>query len=107
MSQDNVDQLRIYQIRPGMMDEWLRLFHGTLINLHREAGIPVINAWRNPSKSQEFVWIRRFDSVESVLEQEGVFFSLPARVELGDVRGKFVETLEVRVLQNCFQGSGA
>lgn len=92
-------QLRIYTIRKDLMEEWLELFHGTLKRLHEEAGIPVEFAFRNAHSPREFVWARRFNSVESVQEQENAFFSLPERVELGDVRGKFVESLEVRVLE--------
>lgn len=92
-------QLRIYTIREGLMDEWTRLFHGTLKRLHDEAGVPVEFAFRNAHAPREFVWARRFDSVDSIPAQEDRFFSLPERVELGDVRGQFVESLEVRVLE--------
>lgn len=80
------------------MDEWLELFHGTLLRLHEEAGIPVVFAYRNTGMPDEFVWARTFLSEDSVEDQERVFFLLPERVALGDVRGAYVEELEVRVL---------
>jgi hypothetical protein len=94
-----VSQLRIYRIREGLMEEWLQLFHGKLVALHHEVGIPVPFASRNTADPDEFVWIRQFESVDSVERQENEFFSNPPRVALGDVRGKFVETFEVRVLE--------
>ncbi|MDI2098921.1 hypothetical protein [Ruicaihuangia caeni] len=94
-----VSQLRIYRIRQGLMDEWLELFHDKLVPLHHEVGIPVPFASRNTADPDEFVWIRQFESADSVERQENEFFSNPPRVALGDVRGKFVESLEVRVLE--------
>ncbi|GAA1706046.1 hypothetical protein GCM10009808_25030 [Microbacterium sediminicola] len=94
-----VSQLRIYRIREGLMDEWLDLFFGKLIDLHALVGIPVPAAWRNTTDPQEFVWIREFRSAETVEEQEREFFSTPERIALGDVRGTYVESLQVRVLE--------
>jgi hypothetical protein len=91
-----VSQLRIYKIREGLMDEWRELFFGTLMDIHRMVGINVTAAWQNTADPLEFVWIREFRSAESVEEQENEFFSTPERRALGDVRGKFVESLQVR-----------
>lgn len=93
-----VSQLRIYRIREGLMDAWLPFFFDTLVPLHTVVGIPVPCACVNPSDPNEFVWVRQFESVDSVEEQEAQFFGTPARVALGDVRGRWVESLEVRVL---------
>lgn len=94
-----VSQLRIYQIKPALIFEWLDLFFGTLIGLHELVGITVSAAWRNPAKPNEFVWIREFKSAESVEGQEREFFSTPQRLALGDVKGRYVEQFEVRVLK--------
>lgn len=94
-----VAQLRIYRIRDGLMDEWLQLFFGELLDCHALVDIPVTAAWRNPSDPAEFVWVREFEAVDTVEEQERAFFSTPRRKKLGDVRGTFVESLEVRVLE--------
>jgi len=93
-----VSQLRVYRIRPGLMADWLPFFHRTLVPLHHLVGIPVPAAWINIEDPDEFVWIRQFRSRESVAEQEREFFSTPARIALGDVRGRYVESLQVRLL---------
>jgi aspartate/glutamate racemase len=93
-----ISQLRIYRIRPGLMADWLPFFHKTLVPLHHLVGVPVPAAWINIEDPDEFVWIRQFRSRESVAEQERQFFSTDARVALGDVRGRYVESLQVRLL---------
>jgi aspartate/glutamate racemase len=93
-----VSQLRIYRIRPGLMADWLPFFSDVLVPLHTLAGIPVPAAWVNPADPDEFVWIRQFESTDSVEEQERQFFSTPARLALGDVRERWVESLQVRIL---------
>ncbi|MBA0053207.1 hypothetical protein E0L36_20715 [Streptomyces sp. AJS327] len=93
-----VSQLRIYRIRPGLMDAWLPFFHRTLVPLHHLVGITVPAAWTNPHDAEEFVWIRQFESLDTVTAQEEEFFSTPARVALGDVRGRYVASHEVRLL---------
>ena len=94
-----VSQLRTYRIRPGLMADWLPFFAEVLVPLHTLVGIPVPAAWVNPDDPDEFVWIRQFESAESVAEQEREFFSTPARLALGDVRARWVESLEVRILR--------
>jgi aspartate/glutamate racemase len=95
-----VSQLRIYRIRPGLMADWLPFFSEVLVPLHALVGIPVPAAWVNPDDPDEFVWIRQFESAESVAEQEQEFFSTPARLALGDVRSRWVESLQVRILRS-------
>ncbi|WP_405149803.1 aspartate/glutamate racemase family protein [Sphaerisporangium sp. NBC_01403] len=95
-----VAQLRIYRIRQGLMADWLPFFHKTLVPLHHVVGIRVPAAWVNVEDPDEFVWIREFDSVESIPQQENEFFSTAARSALGDVRERYVESLQVRVLDS-------
>jgi Asp/Glu/hydantoin racemase len=94
-----VTQLRIYRIREGLMADWLPFFHKTIVPLHHLVGVQVPAAWVNVEDPDEFVWIREFDSVESVTHQENEFFSTAARVALGDVRGRYVESAQIRMLR--------
>ncbi|SCL21774.1 NIPSNAP protein [Micromonospora pallida] len=100
-----ISQLRIYRIRPGLMADWLPFFHQTLVPLHHLVGIPVPAAWVNTEDPDEFVWIRQFRSRESVSDQERQFFSTAPRVALGDVRGRYVESLQVRLLTGTVSGA--
>ena len=93
-----ISQLRVYRIRPGLMADWLPFFHKTLVPLHHLVGIPVPAAWINTNDPNEFIWIRQFRSLESVAAQEHEFFSTDARMALGDVRGRYVESHHVRLL---------
>lgn len=99
MAKHDLDQLRIYRIREGLMEMWLEYFHRVIVPLHEAVGIPIAGPWRNTADENEFVWIRSFSADRSVEEQENRFFTFPARVALGDVRERYVEDLAVRVLR--------
>lgn len=99
LTKPDLDQLRIYRIREGLMDIWLEYFDRVIAPLHLAVGIPIRQTWRNTTDKREFVWIRSFSADQTVEEQENRFFTSPARAALGDVRERYVEHLAVRVLR--------
>ncbi len=58
-------QLRIYRIKDGQMENWLKFFHEKVVPLHRKFGIPARAAWLDESTS-EFIWVRDFPDDEPV-----------------------------------------
>lgn len=79
-----VHELRIYKLKPGVSNsEFIRYMHSdgkTDIRANlRDAGIPFIGAWkttnRAPGDSEEFVWLRAFESAEAKEKQTHVFYN--------------------------------
>lgn len=99
LTRPDLDQLRIYRIREGLMEVWLEYFHRVIAPLHKAVGIPIRQTWRNTADKNEFVWIRSFNADRPVEEQENKFFTFPAREALGNVRERYVEHLDVRILR--------
>ena len=93
-----VAQLRIYTINRGMMDSFLKLFNEHIRPLHDRLGIPVVSAWTNADRT-EFIWVRRFNSLEEIPAKEAEFRASPERVALGERPQSHIAKMEVRVIQ--------
>ena len=52
-------QLRIYTVKPGTLDEWLKLFQEGLRPYRTQLGFTIEQAWTIPEKDQ-FAWIVSF-----------------------------------------------
>jgi hypothetical protein len=94
-----ISQLRIYTIKPGMMDEWLKLFNDQLVPIHRDQNIRLDGVWVN-TEADEFVWIRSFKDEEEMASQVDHYTASPARKALGDQPGNYIVKTEVRILRS-------
>jgi hypothetical protein len=92
-------ELRIYRIKQGLMDDWLRIFRETLVPASEAAGTPVVAAWTNPDEPSEFVWVRYYDPSTPVADQKAAYLASPGRKELGDLGSRFLDSREVRFLE--------
>ena len=93
-------QLRIYTINRGMMDSWLEVFNQHIRPLHDRLGIPVVSSYVNTDRT-EFIWIRRFNSLEEIPAKEAEFFASPERTALGDIPPRHIAKMEVRVMEEA------
>jgi hypothetical protein len=96
------DELRIYRIKDGSMDDWLRLFREKVVDAHEAAGIRITAAWVNPEDPDEFVWVRSFDPGSPVAEQKAAFTASPGRNAIGGVN-HLVASKEVRLLEPAIE----
>jgi hypothetical protein len=93
-------QHRIYTIKAGLMDEWLVLFREKVAPLHEKFGIMVRTAWVDHENSQ-FIWVREFTGEGSLEEQQERYVNSPERAEtIGDEPKRFIETMEVRLVES-------
>ena len=63
-------ELRQYEIRPGKMDEWLKLMEEEIIPFQIEQGMVIAGSFRGEEDDSVYIWIRRF---ESEAEREGLY----------------------------------
>ena len=99
-----VQQVRIYTINRGMMDSWIKLFNEHIRPLHARLGIPVNNSWVNADKT-EFIWVRRFNSVDEIPAKEAEYFASPERKGLADIPTSHIAKMEVRVVEEVAPSS--
>ena len=55
-------ELRQYEIRPGKMDEWLKLMEEEIIPFQIEQGMVIAGSFRGEEDDSVYIWIRRFES---------------------------------------------
>lgn len=55
-------ELRQYRVRPGRMDEWVRLMEEKIIPFQTAQGMAVIGSFLGESDDSLFFWVRRFES---------------------------------------------
>lgn len=55
-------EIRRYQVRPGLRDEWVRYMEDTVIPFQVEQGMSVIASFVDEEDPDGYVWIRRFEN---------------------------------------------
>ncbi len=95
-------QLRIYKIKPGQMDKWLRFFNQKVVPMHRKFGIPARIGWVNAVDS-EFIWVRDFADGEPVEAQENRYMTSEERRRvIGDEPKTYIESAVVRLVDLAY-----
>ncbi|MBP2336360.1 hypothetical protein JOF41_002538 [Saccharothrix coeruleofusca] len=54
-------EIRRYQVRPGLRDEWVRYMEDTVIPFQVERGMSVTASFVDEEDPDGYVWIRRFE----------------------------------------------
>ena len=55
-------ELRQYKVRPGKMDEWVRLMEEEIIPFQISKGMVVTGSFRGEDDDASYIWIRRFET---------------------------------------------
>jgi NIPSNAP len=77
-------ELRQYLLQPGRRDDLIELFDREFVETQEAAGIDVVGQFRDLDRSDYFVWLRRFDDMESRRESLAVFYGGPVWAEHRD-----------------------
>ncbi|MEM7058764.1 MAG: NIPSNAP family protein [Pseudomonadota bacterium] len=92
-------ELRQYEIRPGKMDEWLKLMELEIIPFQIEQGMVIAGSFRGETDDSVYIWIRRFESeAERERLYEAVYKSDHWLSNLSDRVGQCInrETIQVQ-----------
>jgi hypothetical protein len=55
-------ELRQYKVRPGKMNEWVKIMEEEIIPFQVSKGMVICGSFRGETDESHYVWIRRFDS---------------------------------------------
>ncbi len=88
-------ELRIYEVRPGWMDEWIKIFESTVIPTHSAQGVKVFAGWRDDAKNQ-FVWIREFIDGEREAAFVKALMAQPAMQPVMDPEKIGIKVIDIR-----------
>ncbi len=57
-------ELRQYKVRPGKMDEWLKVMEEEIIPFQVSKGMVITGSYRGEDDDSVYIWMRRFNSEE-------------------------------------------
>jgi len=57
-------ELRQYKVRPGQMENWLKIMEDEIIPFQVAKGMVISASFRGEDDDSVYVWIRRFESEE-------------------------------------------
>jgi len=63
-------ELRQYKVRPGKMDEWVKIMEEEIIPFQVSKGMVICGSFRGETDPSVYVWLRRF---ESEAEREALY----------------------------------
>jgi hypothetical protein len=72
-----VVELRQYTLRPGRRDELIDLFDSRLVESQEATGMTIIGQFRDLDRSDRFVWLRGFESMEERARSLAEFYGGP------------------------------
>ena len=55
-------ELRQYHVRPGKMDEWVKIMEEEIIPFQVSKGMVITGSFRGETDDSKYVWLRRFES---------------------------------------------
>ncbi|HEY7060357.1 MAG TPA: NIPSNAP family protein [Chloroflexota bacterium] len=97
-----IAQLRIYTVKPGMLDSFVGIFRESLAPLHEQYGIRILGAWVN-REANEFIWMRAFPDEASIESMTRTYETSPERKAIGDRPRSHLEKLEVRLVEPVWE----
>ena len=93
-----INQLRIYTINRGAMDEFLAHFHDQTLPLHKQVGIDVTTTLVNRPQN-EFIWVRTFENDEALKKYE----ESPERAEYLPINRQHLAKTEFRNVEEALR----
>ena len=89
-------QLRIYEITPGRMDEFVELFW-RIAEVREQLGFEVVGPWINTEENR-FVWLVGYDGPKTFDEATQEYYDSPERAAISPSPAEFLESVETTML---------
>ncbi len=87
-------QLRVYQVKSGRMDDWIEIWRSQVLPLRHRFGFSVLGPWVVHGESR-FVWIVGHDNFS---EANAAFYNSPERSALEPLIPEYLDKVEAWML---------
>ncbi|MBJ6723373.1 NIPSNAP family protein [Geomesophilobacter sediminis] len=87
------EQLRIYTINKGQLQQFVAEWNEKLRPLREKLGFRVVAAWTVPETNQ-FVWVQRYEGDKSWEEQDKAYFASEERRVMQPDPGRLIARME-------------
>jgi hypothetical protein len=93
-------EIRMYKIKPGMRDQFVRFFEDKTLDPQHEVGMRILGQFRSLEDDDTFVWVRAFADQEERNRQTAAFYGGELwRGELSEEAMSMIESTEVLVVE--------
>ena len=89
-------QLRIYQIKPGRMDDFVSVFR-KVEPVRRAAGFEVIGPWIDAERNR-FIWIAGYSGDDGFETADRRYYDSPGRAAVDPPPTDFIEAIETTMM---------
>tara|TARA_Y100001960_G_C14253618_1_gene624116 strand:- start:65 stop:358 length:294 start_codon:yes stop_codon:yes gene_type:complete len=93
-----IQELRIYRLHPGKLNAFLVQFKKAK-HFMKKYGVTFEDAWINPDRKDEFVWMRSFTSTKARDKAIEAYYSSPEWLAIVDRIRPLIKRREVRLLK--------
>ena len=91
------DQLRIYTVKSGAMEQWLDEWRRLIVPLREKAGFQIVGAWTIEAENR-FVWIIRYAGPKTWEEAESSYYGSPERAAIQPNPARHLDKTETWLL---------
>ena len=91
-------QLRIYDIKDGLMDEFINEFQTKIVPPRQQYGFDIVGSWIVPDRNQ-FVWVVTYDGDLEWQAAVDRYYHSPERSSADFDPDQYIEAMDVRMLQ--------
>jgi hypothetical protein len=91
-----MQQLRVYRVREGAMDQFVAEWRQRIVPLRRRHGFTVAGAWKDPD-DRTFVWIVGHDGDFEAADRR--YYDAPERQAMDPPPTRHLESVDTRLLE--------
>ena len=100
-----VTQLRIYRIKKGKMNDWVREWREGVVPVRERFGYRIEGAWIVKDMNV-FVWILAYDGVQTWEDREDEYYASAERVGLQPDPARFIADVQNWILTPVARAQG-
>ncbi len=93
------NQLRVYTINRGMLDEFIQVWKQQVYPLRIRLGFTVTGVWINRQTNQ-FIWIVSYTGPKSWEEMEQAYYSSPERKAMNPDPTQYIARIEASFVES-------
>ncbi|HYM40498.1 MAG TPA: NIPSNAP family protein [Thermoplasmata archaeon] len=94
-----VSQLRMYKVKAGALEAFVREWRAGVVPLRRKFGFKVEGAWALPERN-EFVWILAYDGPEGFEARDAAYYASPERKALTPDPARHLTQIDTRLMRS-------
>jgi hypothetical protein len=99
-----IAELRIYKLKPGMAEDYMKIFNGQLEPNHTASGINILGAWFHKETNTVY-WIRTFEDQADMDAQLEAYHNSDVRKNLDPLGGYAIADHQILVMDDIMNGN--